>query len=181
MAFPPARNPRSGKQYKHRTRKKEKIKIISLILYPFILKSKVFHCYENGSTKNLIHHSGCTRCIFVQKVKWNVMAVSFYVTLDPTRSPSWSAPSPPRWSRRQGWALPLSAPSSFQWSGWLPPALWVPSQCNVDWRLRKIRDIFSTPRIMAKVREAPFWNVLFPLTLSHLGEGGGQIHPPSPR
>ena len=126
MAFPPARNPRSGKQYKHRTRnKRKKIKIISLTLYPFILKSKVFHCYENGSTKNLIHHSDCTRCIFVQKVKWNGMAVSFYVTLDPTRSPSWSAPSPPRWSRRQGWALPLSAPSSFQWSGWLPPALWL--------------------------------------------------------
>ena len=70
MAFPPARNPRSGKQYKHRTRKK--IKIISLILYPFILKSKVFHCYENGSTKNLMSLwlykvYICTK----GKVKWN--------------------------------------------------------------------------------------------------------------
>ena len=73
MAFPPARNPRSGKQYKHRTREKEKeLKIYSLILYPLILESKVFHCYENGSTKNLMSLwlykvYICTK----GKVKWN--------------------------------------------------------------------------------------------------------------
>ena len=148
-------------------KKKKKLKIYSLILYPLILESKVFHCYENGSTKNLMSLwlykvYICTK----GKVKWNGSVIL-------------------RHSRPHSFSFLICAlSSSVKSSARLSSALIcselfpmirlattfsiiVPSQCNVYWRPKNIRDIFSTPRIMAKVREAAFWNVLFPLTLTH--------------
>ena len=158
MAFPPARNPRSGKQYKHRTRKKRKNRNYFTDTLSIHSEKQSFPLLWKWFNKNpdtpfcLYKVYICTK----GKVKWNGSVIL-------------------RHSRPHSFSFLICAlSSSVKSSARLSSALIcselfpmirlattcsmiVPSQCNVDWRLRKIRDIFSTPRIMAKVREAPFY------------------------
>ena len=156
MAFPPARNPRSGKQYKHKTRKKEEKKnqnyfTDTLSIYSekqsFPLLWKWFN--KKPDTPFWLYKVYiCTK----GKVKWTGSVI-----LRHSRPHSFSflicaLSSSVKSSARLSSALICSDVFPMIRLATTCTISAITMQCNVDWRLRKIRDIFSIPRIMAKLQ-----------------------------